>query len=77
MDGKVVYGGEYLSCATHSPIAEEEIHLVPPRSSGEAWLFTERSKGVIGLLADGEIMLPVTDMDNCAKIKARLFPKAR
>src|SRR5882762_2906227 len=41
-DGKVVYGGEYLSCATHSPIAEEDIHLVPPRSSGEAWLFSER-----------------------------------
>lgn len=76
-DGKLVFGGEYLSCATHSPIAEEDIHLVPPRSSGEAWLFTERSNGVIGVLVDGEILLPVTDMDKCAEIKARPFPKAR
>jgi hypothetical protein len=76
-DGELVYGGEYLSCATHSPIAEKDIHLVPPRSTGEAWLFTERSKGVVGLLADGEIMLPVTDIEHCAEIKGRLFPESQ
>jgi hypothetical protein len=72
-----VYGGEYLPCATHSPLAEKDIHLDPPRDSGEAWLFTERSDGVIGPLADGEILLPMRDMDKCAEIKARLSRKAR
>lgn len=74
-DGKAVCSGEYLSCATRSPIAEENIHLIPPRDSGEAWVFTERSNCVIGLLADAEILLPATEMDKCAEIKARLSPK--
>ena len=70
-------GGEYLSCATRSPIAEENIHLVPPRNSGEVWLFTERKNGIVGLLADNEILLPVADMDKCAEVKARLFPQPK
>ena len=76
-DGKLVCSGEYLSCATHSTVAEKDVHLVPPRDSGEAWVFTERSNCVVGLLADGEILLPATEMDRCAETKARLFPKAR
>ena len=74
-DGKLVCAGEYLSCATHSPIAERDIRLVPPRDSGEAWLFTERSNCVVGLLANGEILLPTTEMNKCDEIKANFFPK--
>jgi len=75
-DGQLVCDGEYLSCATHSPIAEKDIHLVPPRDSGEVWVFTERSHCVVGLLADGEVQLPATDMDRCEEPKTRLPPKA-
>ena len=75
-DGEFICEGEYLSCATHSPIAERDIHLVPPKDSGEAWVFTERSNCVIGLLANGEVLLPATEMGKCEETKARLFPKS-
>jgi len=70
---KLVYGGEYLSCATHSPL-RKKIFIWSSRSSGSVALHREEQR-CIGLLADGETLLPVTDMDKCAEIKARLFPK--
>jgi hypothetical protein len=76
-DGTLVYGGEYLSCAARAPIAEGDIHLVSSPDSEAEWLFAERNKGVVGFLADGEILLPVAVLDKCAEVKARLFPKPR
>jgi hypothetical protein len=74
-NGKLAYGSEYLSCATRSPIAEADVHLIPPPDSGEVWLFREGSQGVVGFLAGGDILMPVAVTDKCAEVKARLFPK--
>jgi hypothetical protein len=73
-NGELVYGGEYLSCRNHSPIGETSIRLVSPSSRENMWLFGEGNDGVIGFLADGNILLPVSLQDKCSQVKARLVP---
>jgi hypothetical protein len=76
-DDKLVYGGEYLPCGNHSPIAEGIIHLMPPPDGASMWLFGEKDDGVVGFLVDGDLLLPVSAQDKCGQVKARLTRTAR
>ena len=76
-DGQQVYGGEYLPCNSTSPINEESARLVARADSFEMWLFGEGSEGVIGFLADGDVLLPLSVRDKCNQVKARLHPAPR
>jgi len=69
-----VYGGEYLPCGEHSPIEEGSIRLIPPPVSASMWLFGEGNNGVIGFLADGDLLLPVSAQNKCGQVKGRLSP---
>ena len=73
-DGEQIYAGEYLPCATHSVIAEANIHLLPPKDSSEMWLFSEHDDGIIGFLSGGDLLLPLSIKDKCGEVKARLQP---
>lgn len=73
-DGQQVYGGEYLPCNSTSPISEESIRLVAPTDSSEMWLFGEGNDGVIGFLADGDVLLPLSVRGKCNQVKAGLHP---
>jgi hypothetical protein len=71
-DGQQVYGSEYLPCKSDSPISEESVQLVAPKDSSGMWLFGEENEGVIGFLADGDVMLPLPVRGKCNQIKSRL-----
>jgi hypothetical protein len=71
-DGQQVYGGEYLPCNSNSPISEESVRLVAPTDSFEMWLSGEGNDGVIGFLADGGVLLPLSVRGKCSQVKARL-----
>jgi hypothetical protein len=71
-DGKLVYGGEYLSCSNHSPVDERSIHLMPPPDDVSMWLFGPKNDGVVGFLAGGDLLLPVSAQDKCEQVKTRL-----
>jgi hypothetical protein len=73
-NGPLVYGGEYMSCGSRSPIAESDIRLLPPPPGGNMWLFAEGSEGVVGFLADGDLLLPVSSIDKCGQMQKRLHP---
>ena len=73
-DGELAYGAEYLPCSSHSPIDEGRIRLIPPPDGASMWLFGEGSNGVVGFLADGNLLLPVSARDKCGQVKARLNP---
>jgi hypothetical protein len=73
-NGNLVYGGEYLSCRDHLPIGETNIRLVTPPDQVSMWLFGEGNDGVIGFLADGNILLPVAAQEKCSQVKARMVP---
>jgi hypothetical protein len=73
-NGELVYLVEYLSCRNHSPIGETSIRLASPSSRENMWLFGEGNDGVIGFLADGNILLPVSLQNKCSQVKARLVP---
>jgi hypothetical protein len=76
-EGPLVFGSEYLPCSSRSPIDERNIHLLPPPHGASMWLFGEGNEGVIGFLADGDILLPVSATDKCGQVKARLLPARR
>jgi D-arabinose 5-phosphate isomerase GutQ len=38
------------------------------------WLFGEENHGVIGFLADGDVLLPLSIRGKCNQVKARLRP---
>lgn len=73
-DGKQVYGGEYLPCSSSSPIGEASVRLVAPPDSADMWLFAEENDGVIGFLADRDLLLPLSVRGKCNQVKARLRP---
>lgn len=71
-DRQQVYGGEYLPCNSNSPIGEASVRLVAPPDSADMWLFVEENDGVIGFLADGDVLLPLSVRGKCNEVKARL-----
>lgn len=71
-NGQEIYGGEYLPCSSSSPIVEPNIRLATPPDSVDMWLFGEENDGVIGFLADGDILLPLSVRGKCNQVKARL-----
>jgi hypothetical protein len=73
-DGQQVYGGEYLPCDSNSPINDSDIRLVPPPDSSDMWLFSENSDAVVGFLADGDLLLPLSVRQKCSVLKTRLRP---
>ena len=75
-DGELVYGGEYLPCSNHSVMDEARIRLVAPPHGASMWLFGEGDNGVIGFLADGNLLLPVSAQEKCSRVKARLNPRS-
>lgn len=72
--GPLVYGSEYLSCSSRSPIDEINIHLVPPPRGVGMWLFGEGSNGVAGFLANGDVLLPVSAINKCGQVQTRMHP---
>ena len=70
-DGEV-YGGEYLPCRTPAALPEDKIRLVPPKDSSEMWLFHWRNEGVVGFLADGDLLLPASMNNKCEEVAERL-----
>jgi len=73
-DGQEIYAAEYLPCAGNSPISETSVRLVPPPPLLNMWLFSEGHDGVIGFLADGDLLLPIAVRNKCGSVKSRLFP---
>jgi hypothetical protein len=73
-NGQSVYGGDYLPCSSSSPIGEASIRLAPPPDSMDMWLSAEGEDGVIGFLADGDVLLPLPFRGKCNQVKARLHP---
>jgi len=71
-NGGEVYVGEYLPCDSHSPLEESKIRLIPPKDSFDMWLSAEGIDGVIGFLADGNLLLPLSAQNKCAQVKMRL-----
>jgi hypothetical protein len=72
-NGQQVYGGEYLPCNSNSPSSEANIRLATPPDSADMWLFGEENDGVIGFLADGDVLLPLSVRGKCNQVKARLL----
>jgi len=73
-EGPLVYASEYLPCSTRSPMDENNIHLVPPPDGESMWLFGEGSDGVVGFLANGDLLLPVPTIEKCGNVKTQLHP---
>ena len=73
-NGELVYGNNYVSCRDHLPMAEKNMRLISPPNDVSMWLFGEGDDGVIGFLADGSILLPVSMQGKCNQVKARLTP---
>ena len=71
-DDEEVYGGEYLPCSSGTPIEDVSIRLIAPPDSVNMWLFGEKNDGVIGFLADGDLLLPLSVREKCSQVKARL-----
>jgi hypothetical protein len=72
-DGREVYAAEYMPCAGNSPIDETGVRLVTPPDSVDMWLFGEGNDGVIGFLADGDVLLPVAVRNKCASVKSKFY----
>jgi len=71
-DGEEVYADQYLLCKSHLPIDEPAIHLVAPPDSFDMWLSAEGENGIIGFLADGNLLLPVNAQGKCDAVNVRL-----
>jgi hypothetical protein len=72
--GSLVYGGDYMSCGSRSPMPESDIHLSPPPPGASMWLFSDGSDGVVGFLADGDLLLPVSTLNKCGQVQKRVHP---
>lgn len=73
-EGSLVYGSEYLPCSSRSPIDEKNIRLVAPPHGASMWLFGEGNDGVVGFLANGDLLLPASAIEKCGQVKTRLHP---
>jgi hypothetical protein len=69
-DGEEVYAAEYLPCGDDSPIGENHIHLISLPDSVNMWLFRENHEGVIGFLANGDLLLPLPMRAQCDQFKS-------
>ena len=73
-DGEEIYAAEYLPCSDDAPMGENHIHLISPPDSVNMWLFRENHEGVIGFLANGDLLLPLPVRAQCNQLRARLHP---
>jgi hypothetical protein len=70
-NGEEVYAGEYLPCGGKSPVPVSTMELVPPPENVGMWIADERltTLAPIGVLRNGDFLLPVVVLDRCDKIK--------
>jgi hypothetical protein len=69
-DGEEIYAAEYLPCSDDAPMGENHIHLISPPDSVNMWLFRENHEGVIGFLANGDLLLPLPVRARCDQLRA-------
>jgi len=69
---KEVYASDYLPCGSKAPLSQSSLQLVSPPDTVNMWIVGAQDMGIIGLMKNGEILLPVGDLGQCDKIKASL-----
>ena len=67
----VVYEGRFMPCDASRPIPMSELNLKPPPDSADMWIFP----GFAVFLEGGRILVPIENIGDCSKIRARLEQK--